>query len=138
MGYWKARLRRLYADEGGWVQLIPIAASLIGGWMASKKAKNDARKATGGASLQNLVPQIMQLIQQQQGQQSQDYGLRMQRYQANQPMQDAIRKMAMGLMPAHLQQPMTPMAGASLPTQPTQPATAQPRPVSDRQRRRVG
>lgn len=86
-----------------WGALIPIAASLLGGVFGGKQSKKAATKASGGARMQTLVPQILQMMQQQQGINQQNYGMQMQQQQANLPLQDAVRRMAMNLTPNHLQ-----------------------------------
>lgn len=82
-----------------WVQAGLAAAPLVGGVIAGRKDKKAAEQAAGGATFQNLMPIIMAMMQQQQRQQQQNYDLQMQDYQASQPLQAAIRRMAMGLMP---------------------------------------
>lgn len=83
--------------------LIPAAASLFGGLFAGKKSKKAATQAAGGARLQDLMPQIMQMMQQQQGINQQNYQGQVNQQQANMPLQDAVRRMAMNLTPNHLQ-----------------------------------
>lgn len=90
-----------------WGALIPIAASLLGGIFGGKSSKKAATTASGGARMQTLVPQILQMMQQQQGINQQNYGMQMQQQQANLPLQDAVRRMAMNLTPNHLQRPST-------------------------------
>lgn len=96
----KAELLKLHReDDGFWNLLIPAAASLFGGMLGGKKESAAAKKRAGGATLQELMPLMMDLIKQQQAQSGQNYTLQQQRYQANLPMQDAIRSMAMGMLP---------------------------------------
>jgi hypothetical protein len=115
----KAELLRLHReDDGFWNVLIPAAASLLGGVFGGKKASGSAQNRAGGASLQELMPLMMQLLNQQQAQSGQQYGLQMQRHQANLPMQDALRQMAMGMLPRQYTQ--------GLPQQP--PMSTQPVP----------
>jgi hypothetical protein len=87
-----------------WGALIPLATSLIGGLFAGKKAKQAGNQAAGGARLQTLMPQIMQMLQQQQQVTQQNYGNQQQQYQANQPLQDVVRRMAMNMAPRSAQQ----------------------------------
>lgn len=82
--------------------LIPSAVSLIGGLFAGKSAKKSGNQAAGGARLQQLMPQILQMIQQQQGISHQNYQAQLQQQQANSPLQDSVRRMAMNLTPNHL------------------------------------
>lgn len=84
---------------GALIPLISAAAPLIGGLFAGKSAKKNATQAAGGARLQQLMPQILQMIQQQQALSQQNYGQQMQQYQANQPLQDSVRRMAGTLTP---------------------------------------
>lgn len=109
--------------------LLPLI-SLIGGQIAGSRAKSSAEAKAGGATMQNMVPLMMQLMQQQQGQSAQNFGLQTQRYQANLPIQDALRSMALGMLPGQYtrglptptpisQQPMPPApAPVTLPTLP--------------------
>jgi hypothetical protein len=115
----KAELLRLHReDDGFWNILIPAAASLFGGMFGGNKASDAAKQRAGGASLQELMPLMMQLMNQQQAQSGQHYNLQMQRHQANLPMQDALRQMAMGMLPRQYTQ--------GLPQQP--PMSTQPVP----------
>ena len=82
--------------------LIPSAVSLFGGMFAGNRAKKSAQQAAGGARLQDLMPQILQMIQQQQGISQQNYQNQMQQQTANSPLQDSVRRMAMNLTPNHL------------------------------------
>ena len=94
-------------DEGGVSQavaaaVVPIATaiiSLLGGLFSGKKAKQGAEARAGSATLQKLLPIMMALIQQQQQKSAQNFGLQQQQFQANLPMQDALRQMAMSLLP---------------------------------------
>lgn len=96
MGYFKRRALRLLTDEGGfWNLLIPAAASIIGGMFAGKQGKKNAQQAAGGATFQNLMPQIQQMIAHQQQVSQQNYANQQQRQTANQPLQDLVRQMAM-------------------------------------------
>jgi hypothetical protein len=85
--------------------LIPAATSLIGGLFSGKQAKKSANAAAGGARLQQLMPQILQMIQQQQANSAQNYQMQTQQQQANAPLQDAVRRMAMNLTPNTLKRP---------------------------------
>lgn len=82
--------------------IIPSAISLIGGLFAGKQAKKSASQAAGGARLQQLMPQILQMIQQQQSISGQNYQNQVSQQQANSPLQDSVRRMAMNLTPNHL------------------------------------
>jgi hypothetical protein len=96
MGYFKQRALRLLKDEGGfWNLLIPAAASLISGMMAGRNGKKNAQQAAGGATFQNLMPQIQQMIAHSQQVSQQNYTNQQQRQTANQPLQDLVRQMAM-------------------------------------------
>ena len=79
--------------------LITAGISLLGGLFSGKKAKKGAEARAGGATLQQLLPIMMALIQQQQQRSAQNFGLQEQQFQANLPMQDALRQMAMSLLP---------------------------------------
>lgn len=121
-----------------WQFLIPLAKTvgpMIGGLIAGKKAKSAGQAAAGGATMQQLMPLMMQLMEQQRAASGQNYGMQMQRYQASLPMEDAIRTMAMRLLPGGAttglprptpisRQPVPPMAPYS---QTTQPGAAAPR-----------
>lgn len=85
-----------------WGALIPAAVSLIGGLFAGKSAKRAGQQAAGGARLQDLMPQILQMIQQQQGISQQNYQGQVNQQTANSPLQDSVRRMAMNLTPNHL------------------------------------
>ena len=98
-----------------WAALIPAAASLIGGLFGGKQAKKTATADAGGARLQQLMPLIMQMMQQQQGigqqnyqnqvtRQQTNYGNQVAHSQAQQPLQDAVRNMAMGMIPTRYKQ----------------------------------
>jgi hypothetical protein len=82
-----------------WGALIPAAVSLLGGLFAGKKSKKAATNAAGGATLANLMPQIQAMLAQQQNVQRQNYGNQLSHSNANQPLQDAVRQMAMRIMP---------------------------------------
>lgn len=88
--------------------LIPIAASLIGGLFAGKKNKQSAEKATKGARLQDILPLIMPMIQQQQQRSGENYAAQQAKYNQTLPLQDAISRMAMNLMPSSAQKPRQP------------------------------
>ena len=79
--------------------LIPGAVSLLTGLFGGHKAKQSASNAAHGARLQDILPLLMPMIQQQQQHSQQNYQQQQDQYQAGLPLQDAIRKMAMGLMP---------------------------------------
>jgi hypothetical protein len=116
----KAELLRLHReDDGFWNLLIPAAASLLGGVFGGKKASGSAQGRAGGASLQELMPLMMQLMNQQQAQSGQQYNMQMQRHQANLPMQDALRSMAMGMLPRQYTQGLP--QGTPISQQPTPP-----------------
>lgn len=100
------------------IPIISAVAPLIGGLFAGKKTEKKAKEASAGARLPDLMPLIQALISQQQNQSQQNYSMQQQQFQSNQPLQDAIRKMAMGMMPA-MYQSQSPMR---------QPPMAQPTP----------
>lgn len=82
--------------------LIPIlsaAAPLLTGLFGGKKSKQAADKRSQGATLQDLLPQILPLLQQMQAQNQERYGVQMQRFQSQQPLHDALSRMAFGLLP---------------------------------------
>jgi hypothetical protein len=112
-------LRLLKEDDGFWNVLLPIASSLLGGVFGGKKASGSAKQRAGGASLQELMPIMMELMKQQQAQSGQQYGMQMQRHQANLPMQDALRSMAMNMLPRQYTQGLP--QGTPLSQQPTPP-----------------
>jgi hypothetical protein len=106
----KREARRLLREDDGFFQfLLPIASALIGK-VAGGSARGGAEQRAGGASLQALMPIMMELMKQQQAQSGQQYQMQMQRHQANLPMQDALRSMAMNMLPSQYTQglPMSP------------------------------
>lgn len=82
-----------------WGALIPAAVSLFGGLLAGNRSKKAAQQAAGGATLAQLMPQIQAMIRQQQGISQQNYGNQLSHAAANQPLQDAVRQMALRIMP---------------------------------------
>ena len=127
-------LRLWREDDGFWQVLIPLAVSLLGGLFGGKKAKKSGEQAAGGATLKQLLPIIMELMKQQQGQSAQNYGYQQQRYQANLPLQDALRAMSMGMLPGRYTQglslgsPLSRQAPPAPPT-PTPPTPPRARPT---------
>lgn len=109
-----------------WGALIPVVGSLIGGLIGGKKSKDAGNQAAGGARLQQLMPQIVQLLQQQQQINAQNYGMKTQQYAANQPLQDAIRRMALGMMPSMYQQGPASMSAPPQAVMPPAPAPTAP------------
>jgi hypothetical protein len=107
-------------------KLLQAGASLLGGHVAGRQAQQAAQERAGGATLQELLPTMMQLLQQQQAQSGQNFALQTQRYQANLPMQDALRNMAMNMLPRQYTQGLqlgTPLSQQPLPPlAPTMPA----------------
>jgi acetyl-CoA carboxylase beta subunit len=87
------------------IPLISAGASLLGGLFGGKQAKKSATQASGGARLQDLMPQIMQLIQQQQANSQQNYQGQMAQRQANMGLENAVRQMAMNLTPNRVKPP---------------------------------
>jgi hypothetical protein len=87
------------------IPLITALAPTIGGLFAGKAAKKSATQAAGGARLQDLMPQILQMIQQQQQRSGQNYQAQMAQRQANSPLESAVRQMAMNLTPYRAQPP---------------------------------
>jgi hypothetical protein len=87
------------------IPLITSAASIIGGKLAGGAAKKSATQAAGGARLQDLMPQILQMIQQQQQRSGQNYQAQVAQRQANSPLESAVRQMAMNLTPYRAQPP---------------------------------
>lgn len=120
--------------------LIPAGIALgsaIFGKKGAQSARNAASQRAGGATLAQLLPQIMQMMQasqqnaQQQAQQNYAYGLR--QYEANLPLQDSLRRMAMGMLPANYTrgiQPSVPLSSLPRPV-----ATPPPAPVPQFQNR---
>lgn len=53
--------------------LITALGSLFGGLFGGKKSKDSAKQASQGATLQDILPQLMALMQQQQTQSGQNY-----------------------------------------------------------------
>ena len=90
---------------GALIPLISALAPAVGGFFAGKSAKKSATTAAGGARLQDLMPQILQMIQQQQGQNQQHYQAQVAQRQANSPLESAVRQMAMNLTPYRAQPP---------------------------------
>jgi hypothetical protein len=82
-----------------WGAIIPAAVSLLGGLFAGKKAKKSATQAAGGATLAQMMPQIQAMLAQQQAASRQNYGNQLAHSNANQPLQDAVRQMALRIMP---------------------------------------
>ena len=93
------------------IPLISAAAGLFG----AKKSKDAAKKASHGATLQDVLPQLMALMQQQQTQQSQNYQMQQRKALLTDPgaasifggqapagavpLQEALARMAYGLLP---------------------------------------
>jgi hypothetical protein len=78
---------------------IPAVSSLFGGMLAGKSAKKNAQQQAGGATLAQLMPQIQALMAQQQQISQRNYGNQLQQFRTNQPLQDAVRQMAMRMLP---------------------------------------
>lgn len=131
------------------VPLITSLASLFGGLFGGKKSKDSAAKASQGADLQSILPQLMALLQQQQGNSQQNYQMQQRKAlltdpgaasiyggQAPQgavPLQEALARMAYGSLPTSARQGPGMMPGmpqgqpqAPLPMPPMGP-TAKPR-----------
>lgn len=103
------------------LQFILPAISMLGGLFGGKSAKSSAQQQAGGATMQHLMPIMMKLIEQQHAQSGQNYQQQQQRYQANLPMQDALRAMAMRMMPNNGTQGLSmppPISQQPMPTAP--------------------
>lgn len=88
--------------------LVPIGMSIASGIMGKKSAqsaRNAANQRAGGATLAQLLPQIMQMMQQSQDMAKQNYGYQQTQYRQNQPLQGALRMMAMGMLPRQYSAP---------------------------------
>jgi hypothetical protein len=85
------------AGGGGmWGTILKAALPLILGQVAGRQSRNAAGRDSAGARLQDILPLLMPMIQQQQ-QQNQS------RYAQVQPLHDVIARSATGLMPRHMQ-----------------------------------
>lgn len=82
-----------------WGAILKAALPLVTGLFAGHKSKQSANQASQGARLQDILPLLMPLMQQQQQHSAQNYQQQQDQYAQALPLQDAIRKMAMGLMP---------------------------------------
>ena len=82
-----------------WATLIPAIGSLLGGIFGGHKQKQAAQQASHGARLQDILPMLMPLIQQQQQHNAQTFGQQQQQYQQIQPLQQSLATMAQRLMP---------------------------------------
>jgi hypothetical protein len=74
-----------------WGPIIAAGISAGGGIGASALANRSANKASGGATLSNLMPLMLQLLNQHQARQS-----------ANMPIENALRQMAMRMLPRQM------------------------------------
>jgi hypothetical protein len=110
-----------------WGQLAIAAAPIVAGLIAGRKGKKDANEAAGGARFAQLTPQMFQLIAQQLAQSNQNYQQQQERYSANQPLMDSIRRMATGMTPTRYQSPMPSAQAPRMPQQAMAPM-AQARP----------
>ena len=126
---------RMLGEWAGWyahpqtaqaiLPLIMMGASLLGSYLASHKAKNDAAKATKGATLQDILPQLQALMAQMNQHGQQGYSAQTRNYLRTDPgaaslfpgaqapagavpLKDAIARMTYSLMPRSAQgQPPT-------------------------------
>ncbi len=103
-----------------WNLLIPLISAGVG-LLGGKKGKDAQKKASAGADLQSILPQLMALLQQQQGNQGQNYQMQQRKSmmtdpgasaiygqappQGAVPLQEAIARMAYGLMPTSARMP---------------------------------
>jgi hypothetical protein len=99
--------------------LIGAGASLLAGLFGGHKSQQAANAASQGARLQDLLPYILPAIQTGQNAAQQNYALQQQRYAAALPLQQAVMRMTMNLLPnsygAGMQYPLsTPPALAPL------------------------
>lgn len=97
-----------------WGAIISAAAPLIGGMLAGRQSRKAAEGAAGGMRMQEMLPQILTLLQQQMAQSGQRYGQQQQEFAANAPLRDSIRSMAMNMLPAHVTRSAAP-SGVSMP-----------------------
>jgi hypothetical protein len=81
------------------IPLISAGASLLGGIFGGQKSQQAAQQASQGARLQDLLPYILPSIQTGQQAAQQNYALQQQRYANALPLQQAVMRMTMGLMP---------------------------------------
>lgn len=102
------------------IPVITSIASLLGGLFGGKKSKDAQKSASAGADLQSILPQIMALLQQQQGNQSQNYQMQQRKALLTDPgaasiygqappagavpLQEALARMAYGLLPTSARQ----------------------------------
>lgn len=82
-----------------WGTILKTALPLILGQVAGHQQKNAAGQASQGARLQDILPLLMPMLQQQQQHAAENYTAQQQQYGQIQPLQEAIRKMALNLMP---------------------------------------
>jgi len=94
--------------SNNWKKILGAGASLVGGRAAGMMARNAGEDRAGGATLQQLMPMLMKLMEQQQSQSAENYQYQQQQYQANQPLQNALRSMAMGMLPRQYTQGQPP------------------------------
>lgn len=87
------------ASLAKWLPLISQGTSLAGGMYAGRQAQKSRDKASGGIDFAAMAPLIQALIQQQQQQSAENYAAQKTKAAANQPMEAAIRQLAMSLMP---------------------------------------
>lgn len=93
------------------IPAITGLVSLFSGLFGGHKQKQAASQASHGARLQDLLPLIMPMIQQQQQHSAQNYQQQQDRYAQVQPLQDAIARMSMQLMPRTAQKQPPKMPG---------------------------
>lgn len=88
--------------------LLPAIGSLLSGLFGGHKQKQAAQQASHGARLQDILPLLMPMIQQQQQHSQQNYQQQQDQYQQIQPLQAQIARMAQQLMPRNSQPPQFP------------------------------
>lgn len=90
------------------IPAISGIVSLLSGLFGGKKTKQTSTQASKGARLQDILPLLMPLLQQQQRHSDQNYQQQQDKYQQTVPLQGAITNMANGLLPRQYQGPRPP------------------------------
>ncbi len=82
-----------------WLKVAEVAAPLAIGAFTGHKAKQSASKASQGARLQDLLPQIQAMMAQQQQHSAQNYSAQQDKYAMTQPLMQGIAQNATNLLP---------------------------------------